>query len=285
VTAAAPNGFAASLTVHQAGVSAPSGSTLAYTTATVANLAVVPLSANGKLTVSNFGGSTDVILDVQGFYGDTTNTFTYTYDPTGLRRTKVAPDGTVTRFSWDRSQALALLVAETTGTVTTRYLYGPGGLPYAQVTNGVVEYLHHDRLGSTRAITNTAGTTTATMSYDVYGTPTGAWTGTARSKLGYAGQYTDPETGYQYLRARYYDPTTGGFLTRDPLASLTRDAYGYANNDPLNHTDPMGLCGTAAFLKSKVEDAFDHSGLPNSCERKDAQAASSSPLGGLQWPV
>ncbi|MCU0271524.1 MAG: hypothetical protein MUF83_23180, partial [Acidimicrobiales bacterium] len=65
-----------------------------------------------------------------------------------MRRTKVAPDGTVTRFVWDRSGSLPLLVAEISPTSTTRYLYGPGGLAYAQVRDGVVEYLHHDQLGS-----------------------------------------------------------------------------------------------------------------------------------------
>jgi hypothetical protein len=40
---------------------------------------------------------------------------------------------------------------------------------------------------------------------------------------------------------RFYDPTTGQFLTRDPAVSMTRDAYGYAGNSPLNYTDPTGL--------------------------------------------
>jgi hypothetical protein len=47
--------------------------------------------------------------------------------------------------------------------------------------------------------------------------------------------------GYQYLRARYYDPSTGRFITRDPLDALTRSAYGYINDNPLNGTDPTGL--------------------------------------------
>jgi len=59
-------------------------------------------------------------------------------------------------------------------------------------------------------------------------------------------QYTDAETGLQYLRARYYDPDSGQFITRDPLVSSTRDAYGYAGRSPLNATDPTGLdCGWA----------------------------------------
>jgi hypothetical protein len=43
------------------------------------------------------------------------------------------------------------------------------------------------------------------------------------------------------LRARYYDPKTAQFLTRDPLDTLTRSAYGYVNDNPINGTDPTGL--------------------------------------------
>ena len=41
--------------------------------------------------------------------------------------------------------------------------------------------------------------------------------------------------------ARYYDPQTAQFLTRDPLDALTRSAYGYVGGDPLDGTDPSGL--------------------------------------------
>ena len=56
------------------------------------------------------------------------------------------------------------------------------------------------------------------------------------------GRYTVAETGLIYLRARYYDPTTGQFLTRDPLVALTGSAYGYVDGNPLNDVDPTGLC-------------------------------------------
>lgn len=54
--------------------------------------------------------------------------------------------------------------------------------------------------------------------------------------------YTDAETGFTHLRARYYDPATGQFVSRDPLAALTGSAYGYTDGNPLNGTDPLGLC-------------------------------------------
>jgi len=57
--------------------------------------------------------------------------------------------------------------------------------------------------------------------------------------FGFAGEYTDPETGLIYLRARYHDPTTGQFLTRDPIEALTRSAYRYVDGNPLNNADPL----------------------------------------------
>src|SRR5205823_8255216 len=57
----------------------------------------------------------------------------------------------------------------------------------------------------------------------------------------YAGQYTDQESGLQYLRARYYDPGTAQFITVDPAYTLTASRYGYTNGSPLNATDPTGL--------------------------------------------
>ncbi len=171
-------------------------------------------------------------------HDDATTTWTYTYRPDGLRAS--ADDGVdTTGFTWDQTGGLAMLLTETTGTDRTHYLYGPGGLPYAEIApGGAVTYLHHDQLGSTRLQTNTSAAVTGTVTYDAYGTPA-ASTGTL-SRLGYAGQYTDP-TGLQYLRTRYYDPTTGQFLTRDALQRATGEAYGYASNTPLNATDPSGL--------------------------------------------
>jgi len=54
----------------------------------------------------------------------------------------------------------------------------------------------------------------------------------------YAGQYRDAESGLYYLRARYYDPATAQFLTRDPLPVLSKQPYGCGADDPTNLTDP-----------------------------------------------
>ena len=163
-------------------------------------------------------------------------TSTYGYDGTGLRLRKTV-GGTTTTFAWDQSGGLPLLLSDG----STSYVYGPGGLPLEQVSStGTVLHYHHDQLGSTRALTNASGAVVASFTYDPYGR-LAAKTGTATTPLGFAGQYTDAETGFQYLRARYYDPAMGQFLTRDPLEALTREAYGYAAGNPINLTDPSGL--------------------------------------------
>ncbi|MCL5257019.1 MAG: RHS repeat-associated core domain-containing protein [Chloroflexi bacterium] len=55
----------------------------------------------------------------------------------------------------------------------------------------------------------------------------------------YTGQQSDPESGLYYLRARYYDPTTGRFLTVDPKPAL--NLYIYADNRPTASADPSGM--------------------------------------------
>ena len=76
--------------------------------------------------------------------------------------------------------------------------------------------------------------------YDAYGNVTASSGGTY-NPFGYAGEYTDAESGFLYLRARYYDPATQQFLTVDPVLAATEQAYNYAGGDPVNATDPAGL--------------------------------------------
>lgn len=165
---------------------------------------------------------------------------TYAYTGDGLR-TERSVGASDTDFVWARNGGLPILLQETTGADTTSYLYGPGGSPYAQVNpDGSVTYLHHDQIGSVRLLTDEAGDVTGAATYDAYGEPT---TTGDTSPFGFAGEYTDTETGFLYLRARYYDPATAQFLTRDPLEPTTRMPYTYALNNPVNATDPTGLCG------------------------------------------
>jgi RHS repeat-associated protein len=122
-------------------------------------------------------------------------------------------------------------------------IYGPGELPFEQINNssGAVLYLHHDQQGSTRLLTGSTGKTEATFTYGAYGELTGS-TWTATTPLGYDAQYTSTDTGLIYLRNRVYDPATAQFLTVDPAESITRAPYNYANDNPINESDPTGRC-------------------------------------------
>jgi RHS repeat-associated protein len=160
------------------------------------------------------------------------------YDGSGLLASKTT-GLTTHHLAWDASSESPLLLSDG----QRSYVYGPNGLPVEQI-NAEEEptYLHHDQLGSTRLLTSSTGTTSAAFSYAPYGGLEGT-TGTATTPLGFAGQYTDAETGLQYLRARFYDPGTAQFLSRDPVEGLTRQPYSYGLDNPMNQVDPSGLAG------------------------------------------
>ncbi|HWC48915.1 MAG TPA: RHS repeat-associated core domain-containing protein [Solirubrobacterales bacterium] len=168
---------------------------------------------------------------------------TLAYDATGLLASKTS--GLATKYmAWDASSPLPLLLNDGENS----YIYGPNGQPIEQINSAEEPtYLHHDQLGSTRLLTNASGKTSASFSYAPYGGLEGK-TGTATTPLGFAGQYTDAESGLQYLRARFYDSETGQFLSRDPIGALTGQQYTYGLDNPLTQVDPSGLFAIAGTL-------------------------------------
>ena len=159
----------------------------------------------------------------------------YAYNGDDLRTSKTF-SGTTTSFTWDQSGQIPLLL----GDGGDFYVYGEGGTPVEKISGTTITYLHQDQQGSTRLLTDGTGAVAGTYTYDPYG-KAGGHTGTSTTPLQYDGQYTDAESGYQYLRARYYDPSTAQFLSVDPAQAVTLIQYGYAANDPLNNMDALGL--------------------------------------------
>ncbi|WP_240630266.1 FG-GAP-like repeat-containing protein [Specibacter cremeus] len=162
-----------------------------------------------------------------------TGTASYTYDATGLRTSETS--GTTTQFTWDDNPTPNLL-----GDGTNQWIYGPGGKPLEQITGSTVNFLLTDALDTIRAITNATGALVAAFTYDAYGILTGH-TGTTTTPLGFTGAYHDLITGFDYLRARYYDPATAAFTSTDPAYQRTGQRYAYTGNNPINRSDPTGL--------------------------------------------
>jgi RHS repeat-associated protein len=181
----------------------------------------------------------------------------YCYNGDGLRMLKVTAGSCVAPttsegFTWDVSSSLPLMLIDG----STDYVYGPGGLPLEQVNGTTTLWYHHDQIGSTRAITDSTGAAKATYKFDPYGNVTSCTgatvnvggvnkctgTITVSNPLLFSSQFRDAEINSYYLRARYYDPTSAQFLSRDPMFAATRSPYGYVSGNPLNSIDPSGLC-------------------------------------------
>jgi RHS repeat-associated protein len=138
---------------------------------------------------------------------------------------------------------------------TRVYVWGLG-LAYSRVTSGGVTSVRHvyhgDGLGSVRALTDAAGLITDTAQADPWGVA-GLGAGSSAQPFGYTGEQRDLETGFLHLRARAYDPGTGRFLQRDPVAGAgavptTLNRYAYVLNNPVNHVDPSGQIALAVPL-------------------------------------
>jgi RHS repeat-associated protein len=117
-----------------------------------------------------------------------------------------------------------------------------------------VYYYHQDQLGSTRAMSDSTGAVQTTYTYDAYGNIVVS-TGSLTNPFRFAGQLLDVESGLYYLRARYYDTISGQMISADPLRQQTRQAYSYASNNPVDLSDPSGLCDINPFSGSSCLSA------------------------------
>ena len=194
------------------------------------------------------------------------NRHTMTYDADGLRRS-FALAGDETRFVWDNQDVL--LETNAGGVTQTSYTQTPAlfGELVAQRKAGASHFYHFDGLGSTMELTNAAEATTDTLRYRAFGeslvatgstAPRYRWVG----KLGYYWQ-SDNGIALDYVRARWYRPRIGRWVSQDPLGVL---GSGYP-------TSMLILAGPMVLLTSSSEsrllcycggnpaNAFDPTGL------------------------
>jgi len=170
---------------------------------------------------------------------------TYVYDGNNNRLAKVV-GSTTTRFVTDILGDLSRTLAETNSfnSITKSYVYGLGLISQGQISATSRDYYLEDGQGNLRFVTDEVGNKVRSTEYDPFGNWRAA-NGQSNIHMLYQGQQLDNESSLYYLRARYYDPTIGRFISKDPVkGTLTlpqsQNPYAYALNNPINLSDPSG---------------------------------------------
>ena len=178
------------------------------------------------------------------------------------------------------------------GSVAVHYTYGEGLI--SQLRGGVKHYYHTDGQGSTRNLTDSNGIQSDNYTYDAFGNILQS-NGTTPNSYLFAGQQFDAMSQLYYLRARYYQPSSGRFLALDPVPGemstpVTLNKYVYAANDPVNKCDPSGqfLCiSTRAWgtiVHQEIGNHFTATGINRLADRTINTILGVSVPGGAKRP-
>ncbi len=174
---------------------------------------------------------------------------TVVYDGDGNRIAKTA-GGVTTKYLVDDlnpTRYLQVLDEVSGGAVQVRYTFGNMLVSQTRTPSAApsTSFYGYDAHRNIAFLTDVTGTVTDTYAYDAWGNAVAATVSTPNTRL-YEGQELDPDLGLINLRARQYNPSTGRFLTIDPLmgrllkpTSLNR--YVSSDADPENLWDPNGM--------------------------------------------
>ena len=169
-------------------------------------------------------------------YGNTT----FTYDMQGRRLTK----GDIS-FAYDGN---GNLITQSDGLL---FLYDHTGVAGVQYDGRIYLY-RKDAQGNIIAILDDTGKVVVRYAYNAWGGHTVEVVDSDcadiayKNPFRYRGYYYDTETGLYYLHARYYDPTTGRFISPDGIEYLDPESinglnlYAYCGNNPVMYADPSG---------------------------------------------
>ena len=165
----------------------------------------------------------------------------FTYDAEGLRTTKTV-NGEKTVLVWDGDQLVLELSGS--GKVQKRYVRGNDIVYMDKGNNTEKQYYVTDPHGNVVQLTDESGKVTKTYEYDSFGNELKP-DSKDENPFRYCREYYDREMGEVYLRARYYQPNIGRFLTRDSYTGQDDEPqslhlYTYCENDGVNAWDPSG---------------------------------------------
>lgn len=227
------------------------------------------LTNNGvNHNVDNDGNTTDIgsntnlsydIDDRLTTYSDVDNTFSFKYNPYNQRVEKTV-NGTTTKYVRDVRLDNILVELDSSNNPLHYYIYSPSGMLLARMKpNGDLHYYHGDIRGSVVMMTDDNADITHQYRYDDFGTITN-YTEPANDSnffryVGIYGVEYDTNDLY-YMRARYYKPSVGRFLTEDPVWST--NLYPYADNNPISRIDPLGTkdFNLGDYIRSKDVSTF-----------------------------
>jgi RHS repeat-associated protein len=155
-------------------------------------------------------------------------------------------DGVTTNYTLDLQPGLSQVLADGLpgAPAEHEYLYGLGRI--AQYDDaGAPLYFLADALGNVRQLVNANGTVNLVREYEPYGKVLSE-AGESSTSYGFTGEWTD-NTGFVYLRARFYDPYTGRFISRDTWGGdanqpMSYNPWLYVYANPENNFDPSGEC-------------------------------------------
>jgi RHS repeat-associated protein len=164
------------------------------------------------------------------------------YDGAGRRVRKVVGSMT-SNYLWDGDDLLAEL--DGSGNRVAEYAYYEGiDRPHSVRrggSGGSMYFYATDFPGNVNALIDASGAIVRQYEYTAFGEPTSV-SGTLANALKFAAREHDEESGLYYVRARYYDPAIGRFISEDPIGLEGGiNTYAYANNSPTNAGDPTGL--------------------------------------------
>ncbi|MFZ6027009.1 MAG: RHS repeat-associated core domain-containing protein [Chloroflexota bacterium] len=171
---------------------------------------------------------------------------TYAYNGNGDRLQQTV-NGVTTNYTLDLNTGLIQVLDDNANT----YLYGRGRIAQTEHVSGIPQYFLGDarRLhavaGSVRQLADATGEITLARSYTPYGEVLSS-AGWGETSYSFTGEMADSYSGLLYLRARYYAPGMGRFLSRDTWRGdeMQPDSYNawlYVYANPVNLVDPTGM--------------------------------------------